>query len=247
MRATRILTILFGIAALAFALSTQANAHTPHPGLDFSIGVDTVGGPADDCGTDIGQNTKCAIEAGGTFRLNIYLNALGGIAEYGGFDLIVGFAGVESKDTPDANVWPDCFTEAMNTSFPGLEALGCAVEPPNDVLSSYTGLVGTMDFNCNESGTVELLHGNGNTALVNGNITSHHEASGGSEALTINCFEPPVGGISRAAAAANSAPEQQAAAEGALGLATIAGAMGAAALAVLLRVLAAGRLGFARR
>jgi len=179
-------------------------AHSPHPGLDFSIGVDTNGDTADDCGTKVGQAAKCSVPTGGTFRLNVYLNSLGGIPSYQGFDIYVGYSGVSSNNNPDASSWPDCVLQGNYTSEPGVVVWGCAIDVPPAPDSTYTGRIGTTDFNCTANGSVTLVHGfyvaQGNsvgTSLAeNVHLDGQHAEGELTEALTINCVPQPVGGLS---------------------------------------------------
>jgi hypothetical protein len=184
----------FGVLAVE---ADPASAHSPHPGLDFSLGIDTNGDMTPECGTNIGQPSKCVATQGATMRAIVYLNSIADIPEYGGFDLYLGYAGVSSQDNPDSSIWPDCFTQANKVGNPGFVVWGCAIGPLQPV-STYTGPVGTNDFTCTTSGTVSLIHGYpGYTDLVEQmTLDIHDEGFGATETLAINCVEPPpVGGV----------------------------------------------------
>jgi len=91
-------------------------------------------------------------------------------------------------------VWPDCGFPA--TYFePGQVAMGCAVGVPPAGPSTYTGVIGTNDFNCTESessgNTIVLVHGIANTAFTETVGAVHAEGDGTTETLTINCGEAP--------------------------------------------------------
>jgi len=205
------LPVSLGVLALAVAAlalvwgggPAPAAAHSPHPGLDFSIGIDTNGDTIDDCGTKVGQPAKCTLPTGSTFQLKVYLNSLGGIPNYGGFDINVEYSGVSSNNNPDASSWPDCVFQANDTSLPGVVVWACAIGVPPAPDSTYTGLIGTTDFNCTTNGSVTMVHGvevsQKNTTELVENIAEfpkHAEGQLTTEALTINCVPQPVGGLS---------------------------------------------------
>jgi uncharacterized repeat protein (TIGR01451 family) len=171
-----------------------AEAHIPHPGLDFSMGVDTNGDNIDDCATNGSLPPKCSVPVNGTFAVRIYLNALGGIPSYQGFDVQLNFSSVTSLSQVDAGPnngnWPGCVYAA--SSFPaGQQNFGCSV---NTTLSTYTGRMATSNFQClNASGfgTITMVHGNTLTDLLEDLSTVHAEGNGTTETLTITCGTPP--------------------------------------------------------
>jgi hypothetical protein len=175
---------------------------TPAAGLDFSLGIDTNGDSADDCGTRPSQSTSCHLPPGATFRLNTYLDGFPLVLPgYVGFDLVVDYAGITSHDNADADVWPDCGFEAFFFSS-AQTAWGCAVGIGTP-LSTFTGVVGTLDFTCTANGSVELDHQDGGTGVTGGPAhDSYREA--GPDALTIFCDVPPPTGTPSATPTAAS-------------------------------------------
>lgn len=186
------LLVLVAVLLVTWAPGTdrEAAADFPHPGLDLSIAVDTNGDTTDDCNSSGTPTAKCTfLEAGGTFRLKLYLNSLGTVPSYQAFEVLIRNAGVTTKEgTQDANPWPQCTFEAIAPPNPARVAFGCAAF---NVTSTYTGVLGTVDFNCEASGTLTLVHGQGNTSVTQEVGLSHGES--GEETLTINCGEvtPP--------------------------------------------------------
>lgn len=212
----------FGVLAVVAALlvvllgrggGEVAQAHDGHPGMNMSIGVDTGGTSADDCST-LSGTTNCSVALNTKFRVRNYLNTLPtGVPNYEGFDVQLNFAGVTFVDlpadvtnpSPDAGAsptvggnWPSCTFEAYGV-LGGVLTFGCAIgvsAPP----STYTGRVGTADFQCpgvNGFATVTMVHGTaGSTSLTENISTKHSEGSvdgqpGAPESLTITCGSPP--------------------------------------------------------
>ena len=196
--------VLLAVVALALMLAAlgrhdRASAHVPHPGLDFSMSVDATGDTVPDCGTGIGQPAKCTAPTDWPLHVKVYLNSLGGLPDYAGFDIELNYTGVNSKDNPDSSVWPDCAIQAQKVSNPGYIAWGCARGVPPAPDSTYIGLIGTVDFNCTNDGTLTLFHNTPalGTDLVTSTGTSfeeHAEGQGVGETLTVNCAAP-VGGV----------------------------------------------------
>jgi len=175
-----------GIAGdLALHLVDAPSPCAPSTCPQFVLGIDVDNDGQDDCNTRDGPTT-CVARQDDRFALHVYLDNLGSAQSYGGFDLVMTYAGVSSKDNADAEAWPDCAYEA-SAYDPGFLALACAigVASPNSV---YTGLIGTADFNCTDSGVITMLHGYGWTALVE-NLQSPvlHEGETISETLIIDC------------------------------------------------------------
>lgn len=192
-------------AALVIALVTlgrggerQVEAHSPHPPINFSLGVDTNGNTVDDCDTLDSTGsvpTKCSVPLSTKFTLKMYLNDRGGVG-YGGIDVLLQYATVVSQNNATldgAGNWPDCDFPAANYS-PGQIGVGCSVGIGVPA-STYTGRIGTAGFQCPADsgfGTVTMVHGPGATELTELDvITKHSEGNGTSEALTITCGAPP--------------------------------------------------------
>jgi hypothetical protein len=170
-------------------------ADAPHAGLDFSIGVDTNGDTTNDCSTGGGSATCDFGTVGTRFQVRVYLNSLpNGIANYGGFDIFLENQGVAGKveggaAVADANQWPQCSFEAVAPADPARVAWGCATFTQQ---STYTGLIGTADFNCTASGSLAIVHHDGVDGLAATALTEvpgsvHAEGRGTRETLTINC------------------------------------------------------------
>lgn len=175
------------------ATPTPSNTPTPTPCppegcfVDFSIGIDVDGDTADDCSTKDGaEPSKCSLPAGNqsAFTLSVYLNDFD-VSGYDAFDVHLSFHGVSVKDDEMAVQAPDC-DYTVTASSATHAGLGCIVHeaPP----SSYTGLIGTVGFNCNASGPIALLHGESDTYLIDDDGTFHMEGEGTSETLAVNCL-----------------------------------------------------------
>jgi hypothetical protein len=185
------LAVAAGLAILLWGRD-GAEAHIPHSGLDFSIAVDVNGDSTNDCSTS-GGPTTCSVAPSATFQLKLYLNALpAGVTSYEAYDAYVTYAGVSSQNNPSAAPWPACEFQGQ-FSQPGLVAWGCAIDVDAPT-STYLGLVGTLSFTCTPTpstgNTVALVHGLDRTQLVEG-AAMHAEGDSTSEALTINCVQPP--------------------------------------------------------
>jgi hypothetical protein len=232
----------FALAVAGFALAVllavllarggdeTASAHfpptpgTPHPGLDFSIGVNTDANTGtgdargDDCVSYSVQASatttpppaiqKCNIPPSAAFTVHVYLNSLGGISNYGDFDIRLDYTGVTAGSfdagappTVGGN-WPDCSAEAsLIAPTPGRVLGGCSMAV-GATPSMYTGRIATVDFACAASGnwTITMWHGapvdgNGGTDLdevLNATPPNdgHSEISGSSEQISINCDAP---------------------------------------------------------
>lgn len=215
------------LGALAFALSFSwgamegagVSAHAPHPGLDFSIGIDADGDTSLDCASSGSPTDECALPTGAQFTVNVFLNARADIPQYEGYDIVLLYDGALAKYTLTSDFWPECAFPAMleerfshdwnrdNIPDDPFVALGCATAPPplGGGPSTYTGLLATTEFTCTGSGEIIMLHhdggagGIGATALTEegpnpGNgyaAVVHAEGRGTTETLTITCGEPP--------------------------------------------------------
>ncbi len=178
--------------------ATSQTPATPHPLLDFSLGVDIdsptdTNGNNDDCfSTGVGSagaagsTATCNIPPSSTFTVNIYLESNGGISTYTGFDIALTYSGVTSKN--NGNPDPTCnFGEPFNYTA-GTAAFGCVISP---AVSTPAGRIAVIDFNCDSSvGSITLHHGLNATDLVDANIVGHSEINGTTEHLDITCSAP---------------------------------------------------------
>ena len=160
-------------------------------GLAFSIGVDTGGTTDDDCDTS-GGATKCTL-LDYTFTLNFYLDSLpAGVSAYTALNTAVTFDGISvaPKGNQDLTDWVDC-AAGLWYSAAGEASMACSsyLIPPS-VGSSYTGLIGTIDFNCVADGQISLVHSEIDTALFENSTTFHIEEHLSTETLIINCDGP---------------------------------------------------------
>jgi hypothetical protein len=178
------------LLALQSPVQPDALAHSPHSAVDFSMEVDVDGDTTDDCGTDAGQSTTCAIALNAPFRTREYLNGIGDVPSYLGMMLHFGFGGgVTPLSDPDS-VWPGCVTESFYYE-PAFGHAACSVgaNPP----STYTGLVGLIYFTCASDGTIDLMHGINvwlHTHLTEVGTTRHAEGEQTSEVVNITCAQP---------------------------------------------------------
>jgi hypothetical protein len=179
---------LLAIAALlliAVAQTASPAFAEPHPGLNFTASVPGYAG----CNTSQGD-AQCYIPPGTTFTVNVTLDPLpSDIPSYQGFDIKMSYTGLTSADNASTASWPDCGYPASYFEA-GLVNMGCAVGLPPAGPSTYTGLVGTNDFTCSQSGAITLLHGDGNTDLIQDTVVVLGEV-GPSEILNITCGSPP--------------------------------------------------------
>jgi hypothetical protein len=188
---------------------------TDHPGLDFSIGVNTDGSTAtgdqrpDGLGDPRGDDcvsfskllitatpaavAKCNVPPDATFTVSVYVTNLGGVPNYAGYDARLNFAGVTTVGSPDPNVWPDCDLALTNVQ-PDHVIFGCFINPPGVNDSTHVGRIATVTFNCAADGTITMVHGNGLTTLTQAFPTPpsdiHSELGATSETLSINCDAP---------------------------------------------------------
>lgn len=144
---------------------------TPAPvGAEFSLTIDTNGDGTDDCSTRDAVEVTCDLDDGGSFLLSISLDRLPpGLAEYGGFDLVVGYDGATLAAEPSAAAWPDCGFSSVAYLDSGSVALGCAIGVVGNETapsSSYLGVIATAQFSVSCGGSISLEHGTGKTDIV---------------------------------------------------------------------------------
>lgn len=181
-------------AALVFALGHQtgrpAAAQVPAPGLDFSMAVEG----ADGCDTG-GGDAVCYLDPGSSFTLDVFLNSLpADYPGYNGYDIFLNYAGISTSGQPTNAEWPDCgfpahlFTAGVSVRW------GCAIGVDASP-SMYTGLLSTLDFTCTDAessgNTITMVHSNRETTVQSNVIGQSAEGDGTTEALTINCGQPP--------------------------------------------------------
>ncbi|MGH7484152.1 MAG: hypothetical protein ACREMY_00935, partial [bacterium] len=206
-------------ASAHFPLATGTQTGTPHNALDFSLGANTDsktgtgdqrtnghGSPrGDDCvsysklfitATPVATST-CHVGASVNFTVSAYLNSLGGIANYQGFDILLNYTGVTlvSVDKTTGSNWSSCGIPVTSTPAASSILEGCVVNAGTPA-SSYTGRIANMTFNCAANGSITLIHGLGGTDIAQP-VTptpaneNHGEAEGTSESLTIACDATP--------------------------------------------------------
>ena len=190
-RIRRLVALGGALGAIALLLSwsfgtMSAQAHTPHPGLNFTLVAEGQNG----CDTS-GGDTVCYIDPGTEFALNVVLESLpSDIPSYEGYDIVIEYTGLTSGDDASMSSWPDCGFPA--TFFDtGKVAMSCAVGVPPAGPSTYSGVIGTNTFTCDNSGTITLRHGTGNTILTQILSSQHAEGEGTGETLNITCGSPP--------------------------------------------------------
>jgi hypothetical protein len=170
----------------SLTMNFKADAHTPHPGLNFTI--EAVGQQG--CDTSNGDHT-CYIPPGTRFTLNVVLEDLpNDIPSYEGYDVVLNYTGLSSADDATTAMWPECGFPAQFYAA-GKVAFGCTIGLPPAGPSTYTGIIGTNTFTCTNSGTISLPAGDGNTILTETLGTQHAEGAGSSETLNITCGSPP--------------------------------------------------------
>lgn len=166
-----------------------APARTPQPGGDvFSISIEGLAG----CHTTEGS-AECSVGPGESFTVSIHLNSLPAeVGDYQGWDSVILYSGVTSKETADGDPWPECEFMASYFDTPGVVALGCALGIENPY-STYTGILATTEFECPAeptSGAVALMHGEGYTVLWEDQASEWSEEGGTADTLNINCGAP---------------------------------------------------------
>jgi alpha-tubulin suppressor-like RCC1 family protein len=171
--------------------ATPTPTSQPTSGVGFSLGIDVNGDNLNDCGTRPSEPAKCSIPIGAQFQVRFFLNSLPvGVPLYGGYDAHALFQGIATKHMVQLTDWPGCSLAAGPAYLPGVVAFGCTVGvgAPN---SSYLGLMARMTFTCTASGSVSLLHGQGNTELVSPGLIQYTEGENIEESLDVNCLTLP--------------------------------------------------------
>ena len=185
----------FGVLSALLFTARAPGASAGGPALDFSIGVNTLGGSmmaADTCSSCGTPTDVCNVRAGSEFIVRSYLNGLPPelSAGYEGQETILQYNGVTLntnlplKERVDVFVWPPC-------DLPGILERGDIVGAAcvtSDGPQMYLGPVAEVHFLCTASGTVTMKHGNGNTGASDS--TGGYFEPGGDESLTVNCLSP---------------------------------------------------------
>jgi hypothetical protein len=163
-----------------------ASAHEPHPGLNFYIAVHGV----PNCDTKSGDGS-CDLLPGTVFVIDVYLDPLpSDIPSYEGFDIGLSYSGVTAQQDASTDAWPECGFPAKSYDTPNVVNFACAMGLPPAGPSTYSGLIGTNSFTCDQSGSIATVHGSGSgkTDLIeNVNTLAHSEDPNTTETLTINC------------------------------------------------------------
>ncbi len=173
----------------AAAQTPIANIPTVVSGLSFWIAVGGVLG----CNTQTG-NGSCDLSPGSTFVIEVHLDPLpSALPRYDGFDIALRHSGLTPNQDASTDAWPDCafpaaaYDEVSNTNPQGnIVSFGCAIGTPPAGPSTYTGLIGTVSFNCTASGAIVLVNGYGMTDLVDDSLQPHF-TDAPDKTLTINC------------------------------------------------------------
>ena len=173
------------LAVWAVGSTGRASADEPHPGVNYTMSA----GGFSSCNTSQGD-AQCYIPPGTTFTLSVTLEPLpSDIPSYEGFDITLEYTGLTSADNASVDSWPDCGFPATGYD-PGRVVMGCSVDVKPAPPSTYTGLIGTNDFTCSQSGAITMLHGSGPTDLLQ-NVASIFSEPGDAETLNITCGSPP--------------------------------------------------------
>jgi hypothetical protein len=195
------------VAGVAVALGLRfagpaAEADTPHPGLDFAIGIDVDGDGTNDCGTGVPlavgdgapdavpvevANASCVAEADAELVVRVYLMDGGGIAAVGSAVHLY-YSGLRSLGSGDA-IWTGCVFEASATGS-NFENVGCGIGlPPYAYPVSNLGALAVFHFSCTQSGDLALGRSLGETGLTDESLIEHRE--GGEDELSITCGDRP--------------------------------------------------------
>jgi alpha-tubulin suppressor-like RCC1 family protein len=165
----------------------------PQTGLEFSISVDADANGLPECGTAPGLAPHCELPQGVVFDVITTLHSLPrDLSGYGGFDIAMQFAGLESNRKSDV-IWPDCgFPVAKQID--SLIVIGCAtsVGVPS---SSFVGDIAVSQFTCSRPGSVTLLHRAGYTDLVSLSLNSYREAGPDEEQVMVTCGDAIAGDV----------------------------------------------------
>ena len=182
----------FGVLSALLFTARAPGASAGGPALDFSVGVDTLGGSmmtADTCSSSGTPTNVCNVRAGSTFMARFYLNSLPVLdnGDYEAAQMALNYDGV-SPTPPVDFIWPDCTGPASNLSqHPGTVYVACVVLVDT---STYVGPMWEVPFVCDSSGSLTLVHGTGTLDTWLYDTDRIAEGEGTTESLTINCLSP---------------------------------------------------------
>jgi len=190
----------FGSSALNISLSTPPPPAKP---VSFAMGVDSDGNGTNDCGTGVPSaigngapdavpveitNSTCNAPLGSNLRASVYLMDNAGVA-YAGAQSHLYFNGIGAKGR-GSFLWA-CHTFDATYGGAGVESAASAIGigAPCNVPQANLGVMNRFTFTCAASGTLQLAHGVGETALTDNSLVEHRDV--GSDVLAINCEAPP--------------------------------------------------------
>jgi hypothetical protein len=133
------------------------------------------------------------MSVGTAFDMGVILESLpDDIAAYDGFDIVLRTGLFTLKVPLSAAPWPDCVFEAYAANEHRV-AVGCAIgvqEGESGTLppSTYVGLLAKATFTCDSSGDISLVHGLGQTGLIDDALGLHAEADPGADTIRVDCL-----------------------------------------------------------
>lgn len=178
-------------ATPTFTPTPTATPTPAAPGLDFSLGIDPLGGDNDACASSFGPLQTCQVRAGRPFIVHVYLNGLPYVlpnGDYAGFIATLLYSGATSGVVADASDWPDCFSSGTGFT-PGKVSIGCGIGSGAQA-SSYLGAMATVELTCLASGPITMTHGLVDTALIEQGLDRFYEGTGIGESLFVDCVPP---------------------------------------------------------
>jgi hypothetical protein len=172
------------------APTPKPTATPPPPApLDFHIAVDTDGNGSDDCSSAPSGPATCNLPPRSTFYVKLYVDGLGSVTPYAGYDGNLLVTGPTANSVVDFTPWPACGYPLSSPPFLfPVVGFGCAAFQQK---SNYIGLLARVQLTCAASGTIDLRHGIGKTELSDSALVLHPEAPSGAETLQINCNSTP--------------------------------------------------------
>ena len=195
---------LFSVILVVRSNDRPAQADTPHPGLNFAIGIDVNGDGTNDCGTGVPlavgdgapdpvpvevTNTACVATEDAELHIRVYLMSNNGVT-YGGEAAQVYYVGVTSKGR-GTSVWT-CHTFDVTFAPANLAYESAAstigIAAPCNVPQTNVGLMNKFTFTCTQGGgSTTLGSGVSETKLTDGKFLEHRDS--GPDVLSIKCGE----------------------------------------------------------